>query len=115
MIELDWEGIADFLDKLPEGIVVHGESKVSIPNTDVCKIEFVSTKQDEEYYYIITDILTVDDIINSMIRLKLTNMLLDFVAKETEGAMSNTSVDYTKEKEAIARVILLLDEFDDKK
>lgn len=115
MIDLDWSGIANFLDKLPEGMFIGGEAKVSIPNTDICRVEFVSVKQNGEYYYIITDVITIDDIINSMLRIKLTNMLLYYVKKEFDSANSKNPVDYTEEKELIAKVILLLDEFDDEK
>ena len=50
-----------------------------------------------------------------MLRIKLTNMLLYYVKKEFASANSKNPVDYTEEKELIAKVILLLDEFDDKK
>jgi hypothetical protein len=111
MIEFDWEGIENILDKFPEGVVINGETKVSIPNTDICKMAFACTKQDDEYYYMITDVITIDDIINSTIRLKLTNMLMYYVKKELDGIISNNPIDCTKEKEALAKVILLLDEF----
>ena len=114
MIELDWEGIAEILDSWPEGMLISGEAKVSVPNTDICKIEFVSMKQDGEYYYMITDVISIEDTINSAIRLKLTDMLFRIIAEEINSIQSNTPVDYSKEKEAIARVIKLLDELDKK-
>lgn len=114
MMELDWKGIAELLDKFPEGMLIGGEAKVSIPNTDICKIEFVSMKQDGDYYHIITDLLSINDMINSMIRVKLTNMLLAIMAEEYNNIQSNKYVDYSKEKEAIARVIKLLDDFEEK-
>ena len=119
MIELDWEGIAKILDKWPEGMLISGEAKVSVPNTDICKIEFVSVKQDGEYYYVITDVISVEDMVNSVVRLKLTNMLFDIMTEELNMSkfnkeFNNTPVDYSKEKEAIARVIKLLDELEDK-
>lgn len=114
MIELDWEGIAKILDSWPEGMLISGEAKVSVPNTDICKIEFVSVKQDGEYYYMITDVISVEDMIDSAIRLKLTDMLFKIIAEEVNSIQSNTPVDYSKEKEAIARVIKLLDELDKK-
>lgn len=114
MIELDWEGIAELLDKWPDGMLIGGEADMSIPNTDICKIEFVSMKQDDEYYYMITDIITMDDMINSMVRMKLTNMLFNIMADEFESMKSNAPVDYSKEKEAIARVIKMLDDLDKK-
>lgn len=114
MIELDWEGIAKILDSWPEGMLISGEAKVSVPNTDICKIEFVSVKQDGEYYYMITDVISIEDMIDSAIRLKLTDMLFKIIAEEVNSIQSNTPVDYSKEKEAIARVIKLLDELDKK-
>jgi hypothetical protein len=114
MLELDWEGIANLLDKWPEGMLIGGEAKVSIPNTDICKIEFVSMKQDGNYYYIVTDVISVEDIVNSVVRVKLTNMLLDIMADEFNSLQTNTPVDYSKEKEAIAKVIKLLDDLDKK-
>lgn len=114
MIELDWEGIAELLDKWPEGMLIGGEADMSIPDADVCKVEFVSMKQDDEYYYMITDIITMDDMINSMVRMKLTNMLFNIMAEEFESMKSNAPVDYSKEKEAIARVIKMLDDLDKK-
>ena len=114
MIELDWEGIAELLDKWPDGMLIGGEADMSIPDADICKVEFVSMKQDDEYYYMITDIITMDDMINSMVRMKLTNMLFNIMAEEFESMKSNTPVDYSKEKEAIARVIKMLDDLDKK-
>lgn len=114
MLELDWEGIANLLDRWPEGMLIGGEAKVSIPNTDICKIEFVSMKQDGNYYYIVTDVISVEDIVNSVVRVKLTNMLLDIMADEFNSLQTNTPVDYSKEKEAIAKVIKLLDDLDKK-
>lgn len=114
MIELDWEGIAELLDKWPDGMLIGGEADMSIPDADICKVEFVSMKQDDEYYYMITDIITMDDMINSMVRMKLTNMLFNIMAEEFESMKSNASVDYSKEKEAIARVIKMLDDLDKK-
>lgn len=119
MIEIDWEGIAKLLDSWPEGMLIGGEAKVSIPNTDICKIEFVSMKQDGNYYYMVTDVISVEDVVNSAVRLKLTNMLLDIMMEELNMSkfnkeFNNTPIDYSKEKEAIARVIKLLDELEDK-
>ena len=114
MFELDWQGIADLLDMCPEGMPIGGEAKVSIPDTDICKIEFVSLKKDGNYYYIITDVISVEDMINSMIRMKLTSMLLNIMMEEFKSFQSNTPIDYSKEKEAIARVIKMLDDLDKK-
>lgn len=114
MIELDWEGIAELLDKWPDGMLIGGEADMSIPDADICKVEFVSMKQDDEYYYMITDIITMDDMINSMVRMKLTNMLFNIMVEEFESMKSNAPVDYSKEKEAIARVIKMLDDLDKK-
>lgn len=119
MIELDWERIAELLDNYPEGMIIGGEAKVSIPDTDICKIEFVSVKQDGEYYYVITDVISIEDVVNSVVRLKLTNMLFDIMMEELNMSkfnkeFNNTPIDYSKEKEAIARVIKLLDELEDK-
>ena len=114
MIELDWERIAELLDNYPEGMIIGGEAKVSIPDTDTCKIEFVSMKQDGNYYYIVTDVISIEDVVNSAVRLKLTNMLLDIMAEEFNSIQTNTNIDYSKEKEAIARVIKLLDDLDKK-
>lgn len=113
-MELDWEGIAELLDKFPEGVPIGGEMKVSIPNTDIYKIAFGSIKQDDEYYYMIADIITVDDVVNSTVRIKLTNMLLDIFMEEFKNMQSNTRVDFTKEKEALAIVIKMLDDLDNK-
>lgn len=114
MLELDWEGIAELLDKWPDGMLIGGEADMSIPDADICKVEFVSMKQDDEYYYMITDIITMDDMISSMVRMKLTNMLFYIMMKEFEGMKSNAPIDYSKEKEAIARVIKMLDDLDKK-
>lgn len=114
MIELDWDGIAKLLDKWPDGMLIGGEANISVPGSDLCKAEFVSMKQDDEYYYMITDIITIDDMISSMVRMKLTNMLFDIMMKEFGSYQSHVPVDYSKEKEAIARVIKMLDDLDKK-
>lgn len=114
MIELDWEGIAELLDKWPDGMLIGGEADMSIPDADICKVEFVSMKQDDDYYYLITDVLTIDDMVSSMVRMKLMNMLFDIMVEEAESMSSRNPVDYSKEKEAIARVIKMLDDLDKK-
>lgn len=114
MMNLDWEGIAELLDKWPEGMIIGGEEDVSMPNADICKVEFVGMKQDGDYYYLITDVLTIDDMVSSMVRMKLMNMLFDIMVEEAESMSSRNPVDYSKEKEAIARVIKMLDDLDKK-
>ena len=91
-----------------------GESDVSMQDADICKVEFVGMKQDGDYYYLITDVLTIDDMVSSMVRMKLMNMLFDIMVEEAESMSSRNPVDYSKEKEAIARVIKMLDDLDKK-
>lgn len=114
MMNLDWDGIAELLDKWPEGMIIGGESDVSIHDADICKVEFVGMKRDGDYYYLITDVLTIDDMVSSMVRMKLMNMLFDIMVEEAESMSSRNPVDYSKEKEAIARVIKMLDDLDKK-
>ena len=114
MMNLDWDGIAELLDKWPEGMIIGGEYDVSVQDADICKVEFVGMKQDGDYYYLITDVLTIDDMVSSMVRMKLMNMLFDIMVEEAESMSSRNPVDYSKEKEAIARVIKMLDDLDKK-
>jgi hypothetical protein len=85
-----------------------------VQDADICKVEFVGMKQDGDYYYLITDVLTIDDMVSSMVRMKLMNMLFDIMVEEAESMSSRNPVDYSKEKEAIARVIKMLDDLDKK-
>ena len=114
MMNLDWDGIAELLDKWPEGMIIGGEYDVSVQDADICKVEFVGMKQDGDYYYLITDVLTIEDMVSSMVRMKLMNMLFDIMVEEAESMSSRNPVDYSKEKEAIARVIKILDDLDKK-
>ena len=62
-----------------------------------------SMPQESEIYKIITSGNLVPD-----------NMLFDIMVEEAESMSSRNPVDYSKEKEAIARVIKMLDDLDKK-